>query len=138
MKPFNEDVVNVRNVLVEYLCGMEKSDCNKLIGLFAKGGIVHSPLFGEQKATEFYPKLLGKTRSSTLSPHQIFHGEQDPSKAALHFTYEWTLNDGSVHTFDCVDLFQLNEDLEITELRIMYDASALREVIPNSDSEQTG
>jgi ketosteroid isomerase-like protein len=134
MKPVNEEVVKVRNVLVEYLHHLENSDCDKLIQLFADDGIVNSPLYGEENATTFFPKLLAKTQSSTLSPHQIFHGERDSSKAALHFTYEWTLTDGKVFNFECVDLFKLNEEHRITEMRILYDASEVKEVIADSQS----
>ena len=46
------------NLIQEYLSALEKSDINKIIQLFKEDAIVVSPLYGEIKASSFYPVFI--------------------------------------------------------------------------------
>ena len=114
-----------KDIIKEYLQSLEKSDYENLISLFAPNAIIHSPLYGEVKASKFYKDLFKDTTKSKISLADIFMNE-DGSKGAVNFIYEWTLSDGSPVTFDCIDIFRFDTTGKIQELTIIYDTSKTR------------
>ena len=114
-----------KETIKKYLSGLEKSDYENLINLFAPNAIVHSPLYGEVEAKKFYEDLFKDTNKSVITLKDIFMSE-DNSKGAVNFLYDWTLSDGSPVSFDCVDIFKFNSEGKIQELTIIYDTSQTR------------
>lgn len=114
--------MELKETIKKYLSCLEKSDYENLIDLFASDAIVNSPLYGKARAKKFYNDLFSDTNKSTITLKDIFTNE-DNSKGAVNFQYDWTLSDGSPVSFDCVDVFKFNSDGKIRELTIIYDTS---------------
>jgi len=113
--------MNSQQLTETYLQKLAEGDLDGVLALFSPDAIVHSPLYGSLPASEFYPKLAGDTRASHLSFTDLFHSSQDAQTVALRFTYRWDLANGQQKTFDCIDIFRLNDQHQITELTIIYD-----------------
>jgi len=63
-----------------------------------------------------------------------FMGESK-SLVALQFKYVWTLANGDIVEFECVDVFQPNADrTNFAELKIIYDTYPIRSA--HSESNQ--
>jgi ketosteroid isomerase-like protein len=108
-----------------YLGALGNADYEALMSLFATDAIVVSPLYGEQAAAVFYRNLLQDSHRSELTFLDVFTNA-DTDKASLHFRYRWTMTDGTVVTFDCVDVFEFDDDHRITRLVIIYDTAQAR------------
>ncbi len=117
---FHEDVVR------RYLKALEDSDYRQIISLFTGDAVVKSPLYGVMKAQEFYRMLFMETASSKIKPIHICSGKEF---AMAYFKYEWTLENGSVCEFECVDVFRFSDDGKIRELTIIYDTSPVRNAL---------
>jgi len=117
--------MELKETIKKYLSALEKSDYENLINLFVPNAIIHSPLYGEVEAEKFYEDLFKDTNKSVITLKDIFMNE-DNSKGAVNFLYDWTLFDGSPVSFDCVDIFKFTSDGKIQELTIIYDASQTR------------
>jgi hypothetical protein len=61
------------NLIQEYLSALEKSDVNKIFQLFKEDAIVVSPLYGEIKASNFYPELFEDTLASKITLKDIYY-----------------------------------------------------------------
>ncbi|MDO8639848.1 MAG: nuclear transport factor 2 family protein [bacterium] len=117
--------MELKETIKKYLDALQKSDFKNLINLFAPNAIIHSPLYGEVEAEKFYEDLFKDTNKSVITMKDIFMND-DNSKGAVNFLYDWTLSDGSPVSFDCVDIFKFNSDGKIQELTIIYDTSQTR------------
>jgi len=117
-----------------YLQGLEAGDYQRLLALFAEGAVVYSPLYGQRSAPDFYRELLSDSATSCIRLRHAYH--QGSARSAVYFIYEWTLADGSQVTFDCVDLFEWNAAGQITELRIIYDASRTRQAFERQQNQR--
>jgi len=112
-----------KDIVHEYLDALENSDYEKITSLFTGDAVVKSPLYGEMKAREFYRILFRETSSSRIDVIHICIGK---GYAMAYFTYEWTVENGSIHNFDCVDVFRFSEEGKIKELSIVYDTYVVR------------
>ena len=108
-----------------YLNALATSDLTAVLGLFCPDAIVHSPLYGEQKAVDFYQKLFGDTNNSILTHLDTLVNLQTQT-AALYFYYQWQLASEEEVGFHCVDIIHFDSDVKIRELRIIYDTVASR------------
>lgn len=115
--------------VAEYLRALEGGSAEAVLRLFAAGAMVHSPLYGEQPATEFYPALFADSSASRITPLIAFQGLPPAQAGAAYFRYHWTLANGELVVFDCVDVFQFDGQGLITDLRIIYDASETRRAL---------
>jgi len=61
-------------VVEEYLGALGSRDLARLLGLFADGAVVHSPLYGTLPASDFYPRLFADTRDARLTLRAILRG----------------------------------------------------------------
>jgi len=114
-----------------YLRHLHGSDTAGLISTFADEGVVHSPFLGTMKARDFFPKLARASRQSVITLIDLFASAQrsdDTVRAAAYFRYDWTLDDGRLVAFTCVDVFgfRLGSD-RIDSMHIVYDTHPLRE-----------
>lgn len=106
-----------------YLQALEKSNENVIVALFRKDGQVHSPLYGQVKATVFYKKLFQDSSESKIDWKRFFENDNE---AVINFTYHWTMKNGVQSAFDCVDIFDFDENNKITQLTIIYDTARTR------------
>ncbi len=108
-----------------YLQGLENGDYEQITGLFSVKAIVHSPLYGEKPAREFYHALLSDSSNSKITLLNTYH-QPGGRRSAVNFIYEWALANGQQVRFDCVDLFEWDEDGLISRMKIIYDTASTR------------
>lgn len=129
-------------VVERYLSCLEEGDLERMTALFARDAVVHSPLYGERAADGFYRDLFSVTNQSEIEPLGVFVQEGREDVVAARFRYRWTLEDGSVTEFECVDIFELvmepprawwrawgserGGNIEIKKLTIIYDTQDAR------------
>ena len=118
----------MRNIIQQYFKGLELGDATLLILLFSENGIVHSPLYGDMHAKNFYNDLFADTTQSSISLLNIFDNSEKSNVFAAHFIYEWMLKDGNKTKFECVDIFQFDTQSKISELTIIYDTYQVRRI----------
>lgn len=118
--------MQIERTIREYLKGLEVGSYENIIKLFSSNAIIHSPLYGEIKAKKFYQDLFKDTSKSKITLMNIFISQNNPKISAGHFNYDWILKDGTPTSFECVDVFQFDNDGKISELTIIYDTSKLR------------
>ncbi|MDQ0026720.1 ketosteroid isomerase-like protein [Variovorax paradoxus] len=114
-----------------YLRLLHESDTAGLISTFEDDGVVHSPFLGTMKARDFFPKLAQASSRSVITLIDLFASAQpadDTVRVAAYFRYDWTLSDGRLVDFTCVDVFgfRLGSD-RINSMHIIYDTHPLRE-----------
>ncbi|MDA8693372.1 hypothetical protein N9L92_04855 [Saprospiraceae bacterium] len=116
-----------KNKIIQlYIKELSEGNTQNIIGLFSNDAKVISPVYGTMNAKDFYTKLSEDTSSSEIKLKQIYQSvsdTKDDSEWAAYFNYKWTLSEGTLVTFDVVDIFTFNPENLITELRIIYDAS---------------
>lgn len=113
-----------------YLDCLHASDTEGLIALFAPEGYVVSPFLGTMKARPFFTKLAQSSTQSVITPIDLFESVTDGAqRVAAYFRYDWTLKDGKVVTFTCVDVFEFDTDARITTMTIVYDTHPIREMV---------
>lgn len=113
--------MSIKEMIETYLRGLEESDASAISALFSKSAVVHSPLYGKMAARSFYKKLFSDTRQSVITLLHIFQEADKPNMGAAHFRYDWRMRDGSVQSFECVDVFYFDEQHKIREMHIIYD-----------------
>lgn len=108
----------------DYLAALESGDPRRVLELFAPDAIVHSPLYGDLLALDFYPRLFADTGDSKLTLRTVFHAEKS---IAFWFDFDWTLSNGTPAPFRVVDIAEVDDDGRISELHIVYDTANVRE-----------
>jgi hypothetical protein len=121
----------MQTIIQEYFRALESGDVAALTNLFSMDGIIHSPLYGERPARDFYRELMTDTMASTISLLNIFINPENANIYAAHFKYDWTLKDGTKTNFECIDIFQFDQQKKIRELTIIYDTHELRSIFNN-------
>jgi ketosteroid isomerase-like protein len=127
-----------------YLRHLNASDTAGLVSTFEEDGVVHSPFLGTMKARDFFPKLSQASSQSVITLIDLFasvQAEGDTVRVAAYFRYDWTLSDGRLVDFTCVDVFGFRPGSDrIGSMHIVYDTHPLREEVgdkyaPNPVSE---
>jgi hypothetical protein len=121
----------MKSVILQYIEGLQLGDLNKIIDLFAEDGLVHSPLYGDLLAKDFYTDLFSDTLHSKIVLLNIFTSVDKPNTYGAHFKYEWTLRNSIGTTFECVDIFVFDEIGKIKEMTIIYDTYRTRQSFDN-------
>ncbi|MGD2246955.1 MAG: nuclear transport factor 2 family protein [Candidatus Methanofastidiosia archaeon] len=122
--------MNPETVLTLYLDALQTGNYDEAMNLFSTNAVIVSPLYGRVKASHFYRDLFTDTTHSKIVPHNIFVSK-DSKTGAAHFTYTWTLKDGTTATFECVDIIEFSEKGTIDQLTIIYDTSVIRKSFEN-------
>lgn len=116
-----------------YLRHLHASDTAGLISTFAPDGLVHSPFLGTMVASDFFGRLAQASSKSVITPIDLFTSVQpdtDVVRVAAYFHYDWTLSDGRLVDFTCVDVFSFKPgSLLIQDMQIVYDTHPLREQV---------
>jgi ketosteroid isomerase-like protein len=114
-----------------YLQRLHASDTPGLVACFESDGVVHSPFLGTMKAHDFFPKLAQASSRSVITLIDLFASVQpsdDAVRVAAYFRYDWTLSDGRLVDFACVDVFGFRPGSDrIASMHIVYDTHPLRE-----------
>ena len=109
-----------------YLEGLQSANEEKIISLFSDHAMIHSPLYGDKFAKEFFKVLFADTFQSEIKLLNIFQNPDRPGSYAAHFNYTWTLKNGAISHLECVDIFQFDELGKIIEMTIIYDTYQTR------------
>jgi hypothetical protein len=116
-----------------YLQRLHASDTAGLISSFESEGVVHSPFLGTMKARDFFAKLAQASRQSVITLIDLFASVQPADgcvRVAAYFRYDWTLSDGRLVDFTCVDVFEFRAGSDrIGSMHIIYDTHPLREQV---------
>jgi hypothetical protein len=116
------------DLVAAYLRALTTADAALAISLFSTDGRVHSPLYGDRPAADFYPALFADTSEAYVALKSVMSGE-DPAGAAtvaFWFHFDWRLPSGAAAPFDVVDVATLDSDDKIKELHIVYDTVDVR------------
>ena len=119
--------MNVEEVVKLYLHALEKGSYEDVVKLFTEDAVVVSPLYGTVKASDFYRDLFKDTSKSKITLLDVFVSKNNEQVGVAYFRYEWTLKDGSTVSFECVDVFELEEG-KIKKLKIIYDTYEARRI----------
>ena len=111
-----------------YIDHLSNGDLPQLLDLFARDGIVISPIYGNKNYKDFYTELFADTNNSELHIKGIFEDAQT-GNIALHFIYQWTLRNASEVNFEVVDILEFDEENKIKILTIIYDTVKSRELV---------
>ena len=127
--------MNNKKVVIKYIEFLEQGDLKGIIDLFAKDGIVESPLYGKMRASEFYIELMSDTTKSQLEIKGIYEAPESNS-IALFFNYKWTMKNNEIADFDVVDIIDFNNSAKIKNLKIIYDTVESRRIMDKLKSEK--
>ena len=118
------------HLVATYLRALTTADAELVVGLFSADGIVHSPLYGPQRAPDFYPALFADTSRANLTLKSVMSGvdQNGATTVSFWFHFDWRLPSGTAAPFDVVDVATLATDGKIKELHIIYDTVEVRPV----------
>ena len=115
----------MKKIMEAYLRALEAGEYAALMELFADDAMVHSPLYGDQPASDFFRALFRDTDHSIITPLHFF--DDEPARVgAAFFIYECVFDNGRHTSFECVDLFEFDEQAKIHKLKIVYDTAQTR------------
>lgn len=119
--------MDIRKSIETYLDGLQNDDDSKILSVFEDDAVVNSPLYGAMPAKKFYTELSKATNKSVLTLIDVLAGE-NKNICAGYFRYEWTLSDGTIYPFLCVDVFEISNTEKFSSLNIVYDTAGVRKV----------
>ena len=123
---------NYEAVLRRYMAALGDSDYATIKGLFADDGTVTSPFLGHMPAAAFFDRLRGATSQNVITPIDVFLPHGDLPHAVAYFRYDWTVADGTLITFNVMDLFEFHPSSDkICALKLIYDTHPIRQTAGN-------
>ena len=67
-----------------------------------------------------------------ISPIDVFLPSGDQQHAVAYFRYDWTVNDGTLITFNVMDLFEFRPGTDkVGALTLIYDTHPIRQTAGN-------
>jgi ketosteroid isomerase-like protein len=109
-----------------YLACLEAGDVPGLVALFSADARVYSPFLGWMAPEPFFTKVRDASGQSRIETLDVLASTQGQPRVAGYFTYHWQLKDGSQVRFDCVDMFDFDDDGHISRMVIVYDTAPIR------------
>lgn len=120
--------MNINDLCLAYLNALNEGDLDNVSKLFTKDAFVVSPLYGKMPVEFFYKELFGDTNNSSTELLNIFLSTSENKTVALHFNYKWKMKNNFVESFECVDVFNLNDTQDkFSKLTIIYDTYKFRD-----------
>lgn len=127
--------MTAKELCERYLAALNEGNLDAVLALFAPDAQVYSPLYGQRDAPSFYTDLFADTNQSETRLLNVFDTSTTGRAVALHFEYDWTLANGELVHFECVDVFSLTSDgLKFQALKIIYDTANIRDAFNTSVS----
>jgi ketosteroid isomerase-like protein len=106
---------------------LNDGDTAGILALFADDGRVVSPFLGDLPAREFFPQLANATARSDITPIDVFLSADDQASAVAYFRYDWHTSDGTLITFNVMDLFTFAPGSDkVMKLDLIYDTHPIR------------
>lgn len=106
-------------VIERYLSCLAHADVEGIVSLFRPEAVVHSFLFGDQLARDFYGQLLPQVAEARIELHGIFVRWDGDDTLCAHFDYHWKSKDGKEGCVTSLDLFTFDgENEKIADLVI--------------------
>ncbi len=119
-------------VLQIYMKALGESDYATIKNLFAHDGKVLSPFLGEMAAGPFFDRLSEASNLNVITPIDIFLSATGKHQASAYFRYDWTVRDGTLITFNVMDLFTFEPDSnKVKYLNLIYDTHPIRSTVGN-------
>ena len=119
---------NYEVVLRRFMEALGASDYATIKSLFAEDGTVTSPFLGLMPARDFFDRLGGATRGNVITPIDVFLPSGDQRHAVAYFRDDWTVNDGTLITFNVMDLFEFRPGTDMVgALTLIYDTHPIRQ-----------
>lgn len=115
----------------DYFAALDSNNLDAMLALFAAEAIVLSPMLGEVRAVDFFPKVFGASSATSITVFDVLVSAEGHPRAVGYFNYDWTLKDGSVILFDAADVFDFDADGRIAKLTILYDTYPIRDTVGN-------
>ena len=124
--------VNYEMVLRRYMEALGAGDYVAIKSLFADDGTVASPFLGLMPARDFFDRLGGATRNNVITPIDVFLPSGGKEHAVAYFRYDWTVNDGTLISFNVMDLFEFRPGTDkVGALTLIYDTHPIRQTAGN-------
>ncbi|WP_141431759.1 nuclear transport factor 2 family protein [Bacillus sp. 03113] len=118
--------MSTKELIEQYLHALEQGNLDEMLSLFDEQAIVVSPLYGKVSANHFYKELFSDTSQSQITLLNTFPSNENENVCAGHFRYDWTMKDGTLVSFECVDIFQTTNENKFEQLTIIYDTQTVR------------
>lgn len=127
---------NLSEIVSTYLTELEKCTPETICPLFSKNADIYSPFLGWMKPKPFFENLKKASGPSTITTIDICVSSVGNLRATGYFRYDWTLSDGSIAPFDCVDVFEFSDDGLIEKMVIVYDTHPIRDTVGDKYSHE--
>ncbi|MCA8378282.1 nuclear transport factor 2 family protein [Burkholderia cenocepacia] len=112
-----------------YLRELERGDVGAICALFTPDAQIFSPFLGWMQPEPFFAKVAAASGDSRITPIDICVSATGAPRATGYFIYDWTLKDGSVARFECVDVFEFDIQGLIERMIIVYDTHPIRSTV---------
>ncbi|CAN0619609.1 SnoaL-like domain-containing protein [Burkholderia multivorans] len=112
-----------------HLLELERGDVAAICALFAQEGQTFSPFLGWMEPAPFFAKVDAASGESKITPIDICVSTTGARRATGYFIYDWGLRDGSSVRFECVDVFEFDDDGLIERMIIVYDTYPIRSTV---------
>jgi hypothetical protein len=120
------------DVLHTYMKALGENDYATIVSLFTPDGKVLSPFLGEMQAGPFFTRLQGASSQNVITPIDVFASARQSNRATAYFRYDWTVSDGTLISFNVMDLFEFREGTDkISYLTLIYDTHPIRSTAGN-------
>ncbi|MGE5627369.1 MAG: nuclear transport factor 2 family protein [Solirubrobacterales bacterium] len=113
--------MDFQGLIKRYLDALQSGNVAHILSVFEEDGVVLSPLYGKMTAKQFYSDLSEDTNESKITLLNTLQSYENEDTCAGHFKYDWTMKDGSIVTFECVDVFKVSPNNKFKQLTIIYD-----------------
>ena len=112
-----------------YLQELECGDVDAICALFTPGAQIFSPFLGWMQPAPFFAKVSAASGESKITPIDICVSTTGAPRATGYFIYDWGLKDGSAARFECVDVFEFDDNGLIERMTIVYDTHPIRSTV---------
>jgi hypothetical protein len=120
------------DVMRRYMKALHVADYAQIVAMFAPGGRVISPFLGEMEAAPFFARLGGASTQNVITPIDVFVSADDTPRATAFFRYDWTVTDGTLISFEVMDLFEFAPGTDLVQrLSLIYDTHPIRATAGN-------
>ena len=123
---------NYETVLRRYMEALGASDYATVKSLFAEDCTVTSPFLGLMLARDFFDRLGCATKGNVITLIDVFLPSGDQQHAVAYFCHDWKVTDGTLITFNVMDLFEFRSGTDkVGVLTLINDTHPIRQTAGN-------